>query len=536
MTTATRATEHTSRQLRSRIFSVLPAASFQMDKLLSLVDIVATQAVPSAAVECLVHPRLLLNPDFVAQHCRTDEHLFMLVMHELQHVVLGHTRLFPRPTRAHNLAFDAVINALLCRQFPGRAFTSFFQAINPWDSFPARLLRPPPGWPASPEPLPADATDGERRVHEQLYGKGGNVTYHEVFELLVKVLGRDGAAGDQAHRGDRAHHGDQADPEGHSSSGDASGPDADADPVLLGDHSGAHWEGAWDAAASQDATLRGVLRRVVEGWPPPDRRIAGRDLGRTAGNWFLKPAGNPALTLRAALRRLLARAGVLGGAANTSKRMAPRMIDMEVETVLPQLGDRRAHAWLKLYGKLPVLYRERTQQRRWRLSPRPVAHVYLDVSGSMNAALPALAAVLRPLHRERAIKLFVFSTVIDEVRPGDLTRQGLANTGGTDIRCVLAHLAAMPCARRPRRTLLLTDGYVGPVPPDAFAQLGTTLYVGMYGPLGIQSINDLEHAARHVERLPELPRNPSSISPKPFLQDTPTASPTRSPKAACSTR
>ena len=36
-----------------------------------------------------------------------DEHLFLLVMHELHHVLLGHTRLFPRASRAHNIAFDA---------------------------------------------------------------------------------------------------------------------------------------------------------------------------------------------------------------------------------------------------------------------------------------------------------------------------------------------------------------------------------------------------------------------------------------------
>jgi hypothetical protein len=38
-------------------------------------------------------PRLLINPQFVEAHAATPERLLMLVMHELHHVLLGHTRL-----------------------------------------------------------------------------------------------------------------------------------------------------------------------------------------------------------------------------------------------------------------------------------------------------------------------------------------------------------------------------------------------------------------------------------------------------------
>ncbi|MBM4368022.1 MAG: hypothetical protein FJ102_17550 [Deltaproteobacteria bacterium] len=134
--------------------------------------------------------------------------------------------------------------------------------------------------------------------------------------------------------------------------------------------------------------------------------------------------------------------------------------------------------------------------------PAPVAHAYLDVSGSMSAALPALAAVLAPLHRAGTLKLFVFSTVIDEVRPGDLGRQELRNTGGTDIACVLAHLAALPPRRRPRRTVIVTDGWVGQVPPTAFSDLHVELFVGLWREPGMATTNDLAAAARHVEQLP----------------------------------
>ena len=98
-------------RLEERLVSCLPAASFEMETLCRLAGIVESRAIETAAVECRRHPRLLVNPDFVAEHCARDEHLFLLVMHELWHVILAHTRLYPRLTVAHNIAFDAVINA-----------------------------------------------------------------------------------------------------------------------------------------------------------------------------------------------------------------------------------------------------------------------------------------------------------------------------------------------------------------------------------------------------------------------------------------
>src|SRR5687768_13082831 len=107
--------------LVQRVLDAVPARSYAMQALLSLLRIEVSTSVPTAAVSCTRRPVLLMNPEFVDAHCRSDEHLFLLVMHELHHILLGHTRLFPRPTPAHNLAFDAVINAMLVARFPQEA-------------------------------------------------------------------------------------------------------------------------------------------------------------------------------------------------------------------------------------------------------------------------------------------------------------------------------------------------------------------------------------------------------------------------------
>ena len=141
--------------MQERILDCFPAGSYALSALLRLVDVVETTDVETAAVECRSNPRMLVNPEFVERFAPTPEKLLMLVMHELHHVLLGHTRLFPCVTAVDNLVFDAVINALLCRMFPGPEHTGFFTDFYSQDAFPACLLRPAAGWlPGSQRPLP----------------------------------------------------------------------------------------------------------------------------------------------------------------------------------------------------------------------------------------------------------------------------------------------------------------------------------------------------------------------------------------------
>lgn len=407
-------------QIRRRIFDVVPAATWQMEQLLGLLDITADDSVPTACVDCAARPRLRLNPKFVAEHCRTDEHLLMLVLHELHHVVLGHTRLFARPTLAHNIAFDAVINAMLCVQFGEERYTGFFTQINDAKTFPARLLRPPLGWPTKPR-YAADASGSERRVMRLLYGpKDGGITYLEVFELLLEELSKSSAQGF----------------------------------VLVGNHNDR------GDAAENDPLFGEAIRKIVSHWPRPVRVLEGRDEGGNANPWSLSPANDAPHRLREAVGKLLRRAGVYDGSAQRAYRRIPTIVPRVVETVIPQARDRRLPAWQSLHGTWPVIFRSATEERRLSRQPQSVAHVYLDVSGSMNGVLSVLAAALESPHRQGLVRIYVFSTVVGEVSPRDL-RGKVPNTFGTDINCVLRHLASFPARKRPRRAVLLTDGYVG---------------------------------------------------------------------------
>lgn len=404
------ATDH---DLVRRVLDAVPARSYALGALLSLFRVEASEEVPTACVTCERRPVLRVNPRFVEEHCRTDAHLFLLVMHELHHVLLGHTRLFLRPTPAHNLAFDAVINALLCARFPEEAYTSFFTAQYGDERGPLRLLSPPGRVRVEPDRLSA--------LHEAVYD--GTATAEEVFHAIVREV-----AGEElpAER-------------------------------LLGSHGGAHAEGAWGTETT-DSSVVDAIRRIVETWPPPADPIRGRSLG----SGLIRATVTPREALAAAVRKAT-RDALLGAAERGSRRLPRRTGGPAPGLVaLPDAADRRAGVAREL-GATPLLYRSAVHHRRGR--DEGTAHVYLDVSSSMDPWIEDLYGALVSLRSHLAPGVNLFSTCVETIDLRALREGVRTTTGGTDVRCVLEHALAGLA----RRVLVVTDGYVGP-PPDDLAR------------------------------------------------------------------
>jgi predicted metal-dependent peptidase len=99
---------------------------------------------------------------------------------------------------------------------------------------------------------------------------------------------------------------------------------------------------------------------------------------------------------------------------------------------------------------------------------REAVHVYLDVSGSMDAALPALYATLASLSGLLHPQVHLFSTRIDDIDLRQLARGVRVTTGGTDITPVTQHALK----HQVRRALFVTDGWVGKVPDEHSRELG----------------------------------------------------------------
>ncbi len=434
-------------QMRRRILSVLPAASYAMETLLSLADIVADERCATAAVEIGPQPRLLVNPGFVEEHCATDERLFMLTMHELYHVLLGHTRQWSRITDVDNIVFDAVINSLLCRSFPEPPYTDLFTSLYSATSFPERLLRPPIGWPHYARAAD-DIGPQEQAVMRLLYDQAEGasmVTYSDVRALLADEHG---------------------------------GPM----PVLLGDHMGSGGSGLADAAAAADPLFTEILGQTVGNWP--DEHV-GRLPGKGAAELkkaFIPKTVKPRAAFLGALRTLLRRAGIITGKRNGTLSWEVQPRTFERMTFEPTARDRTIAAKGELWDTDPLLYQDGVVRQARRLAPSASAFVYLDVSGSMNMDLPWLLSALSPLVRDGSVDVRVFSTVVAEAARQDFAAGRVRTTGGTDIRCVYGHLLGLPQAKTPRKAVILTDGHTGRPTPDQYEatrQRGVRFYVGV---------------------------------------------------------
>ena len=420
----------------ARILDVIPPRSFELMTFLSLFRVRFSDRTETACVTCGESPELLLNKEFIETHCKTDEHLFMLVMHELYHVILGHTRLFPRSTEVRNLVFDAVINALLCSLFPQPAFTSFFTDYYPADKMPFALLRPK----GKGTPLVAE------NALNLLYGGTDTGTYHDVYEALlksgcvkeIKLLVPGGNGGK---------------------------------PVLLGSHS--------EEDEEMSAEMKDLIHEIISKWPSPDRPLKGRDLGSSEQERNFDAKADPRLALQRGVRRLMRRAAMPGLNEVRCRSVCERLC--ETATFLPDWHDRSHEAREAALGDA-LIYRAVTKVRRPSSRDNRRAFVYFDVSGSVADEVPSVAQALLPYCRRGLCTVHVFSTVVHPTTARDLAARKFVSTGGTDIDCVLRHVLDLPARKRPRAVVVVTDGYTGR--PDAtlaagFRTAGMRLYVGL---------------------------------------------------------
>jgi len=420
--------------LKERIHAAFPVTQPAYRKLLGLLDIELSDEVPTAAVSLGPRSVMKINPEFLELHCRTDATLTMLVLHETMHVLLGHTRLYERITPEQNIAFDAVINATLCRMLPSPEYTALFRDLYASDLLPEALLRPPDG---VGTPWIRWTLEGEvGRLHQALY-EDDTVTTGELLAMLEKTV-----AG-----GNRDGNGGEKTPSGHNPPGE-----------LLGRLLGNHGPGSEDESPSPEL-LEGI-RDLVSHWPRETVR-KGRDMGGTENRRTLH-VRNPGRIASTILRRALLHVAVTGpaGIGGPLPTIAPRPSARPFAA--PR--DRRA-AVLGALGQPPLLW-ETTVEDRTR---RPVSrtHVYLDVSGSIESVVPLLYGAILSLAEFVHPMVHLFSTKVFDTKIGELHRGKITSTYGTDITCVTAHMIE----HRVRRAVIVTDGWVGSVPKTHRARL-----------------------------------------------------------------
>lgn len=449
----------------SRLLASMPAATFEMETFARLAGVVASKEVPTAAMETKHRPRLLLNPEFVEKYCQRDEHLFLLVMHELWHVLLAHTSLYPRITTAQNIAFDAIINAGLMRRFRAPAYQGFFEQLNPPDKFPHMLLRPPEGWPDNPHYPVGIGPQGTERVLRQLYPAPGSRRqtmpfYDEILDLIKQDMEEKGLLTEM--------------------------------PVLLGDHE--------SSDAYKSDFLKEAMGRVTKKWPMNVGEFGPPGQGGNLDNWQLDP-----LSATQSIRRRFADILKLALGYDLGAYRRRQRLPIPADTgngVFPNPRDRLTVARKRL-GFPGTLWLQNTTVKA-RVPERKVrAFVYLDVSGSMSDILPYLLNLLLPYVNRGLANVYQFSTEVEHLSLQDLQHGVVQSTGGTQIACVVQHMLEQD--EPLRRVLILTDGYTGRPHFAAVRKIredGTKVYVVLPGESPYE--DDLGAIATSFTVLPKL--------------------------------
>jgi hypothetical protein len=342
-----------------------------------------------------------------------------VLCHEFLHVLLRHTTLQGPLTPARHLALDAVINAIIHREL-GESFSSLMSNYYKDVKGLMTLLRPM-RYEESRRYLES-ACRGEPRLPpwwQAWHGLYRGTVLADDIEQLANDLGNP-----------------------------VPGNSVNGTDLLLGNH-------------ADDQPLPEALERAIE---RARREMNGGGIWRNAG-----PGANPYEILvnpkQAALADWKARTLAVLRKHLEPAPGSPRTA-VAVSARLPVLSpsDRRAFLRATWSPFLPEAEWAATAAR-----PEGRAQVYLDVSGSMNAEMPLIVALLGHLSSWIRRPFWAFST---EVVPAVIERGALkaGTSGGTSLACVLEHVART----RPACAVIVTDGYVERIPKRRVAVLAAT--------------------------------------------------------------
>jgi hypothetical protein len=389
---------------------------------LSISSVRFTEGVPTLAVTLTRSVELLVNLAFVRRHCRTEEHVEALIMHEFLHVLLGHTERFKRMDHALNVALDAVINSIIHRSF-GKSHSDFMSGYYADEKGIGRILRP-----MTKDEVGTVCGFTMWNVRPQ----GMSVEEHEFMNCWDDVYRGSLCADDILDLVD-------------SLTGGSAARKLDGIPVL-----GNHDPRPLDVAPELDQAVERTMREMNGHgiWRSPRSRGIGHDPYQARFTARDEPMELWRRTAWSAMRRVLLpdRAGAPRGARH-------------VDVLLPILSPRDRRGFVRsLWSPLiPDIRWDHTVP-----ADRASVNLYLDVSGSMNAEMQSIVALLGHFRRWISTPFWAFSNEVAPARIVDGCLQ-TKTTGGTSMNAVLRHIART----RPRRALVVTDGYIERCDADA---------------------------------------------------------------------
>lgn len=373
--------------------------------------------VPTLAVTLGSRSVMKINPDFVNRWCTTDDWLKAAILHEFLHVILGHTLRFPQMDDVHNIALDAIINAIIHRCM-GPAYSDLFSHYYAAETGPLKLLRPPRF---------EDLDHWIDNLHYGLYG--GSIVADDVLDWLGSMS-------------------DLFDSRGMFR--DGNGLLEREFPILIGDH---------PVQETQDPAVAAAIDQIRrQTWHPDWAWFLGERFALPPQEMTAAPdhrVDRWRKTVRTVLRSVLQPSAKPG-----AKDVEP--LDAWLPVLSP--SDRRSFLKLQWSPVFPI-----SKHRVSHEKPSGQARVYLDTSGSIYGDLKAILFSMREFRHWIESPLWTFSDTLEPTtfRNGSITAPG---GGGTDIHVVLEHIATS----KPEKALVFSDGLVGPINRSLLARCAAT--------------------------------------------------------------
>ncbi len=410
---------------------------FAIRAALRILKVEYTTEIPTLAVTCEAQPRMLVNLAFLGRHAKTETQAKAVVVHEFLHVLLRHTEGRQPLTPARHLAFDAVINAIIHRQY-GEAYSSMMATYYANCTGLQKLLRPMNG--VELQWLNAHGAN----VPQWAWAWGGLYSGRLIaddIESLAHTFGHEVLT-----------------PSKLESCGPFTlAPGGSEASDLLGNHDDLGRELDGDLARAVESALKQMNGAGI--WRSPRER----GIGGPMVDALFAAAKAP---VRAWEARTLALIRRYVTPDRHSRARREEMRSYRIPVLSP--SDRRAFLKAQWSAFLPDSAWEGQRSMR-----DGSAQVYLDVSGSMNTEMPMVIALLNRLGRHIRRPFWAFS---DQVAPAVIERGQLrtSTTGGTSMQCVLEHVAKT----RPDAAIVVTDGFIEAISRSQVAKTqGTRLHV-----------------------------------------------------------
>lgn len=413
-------------RFRSILAELIDENPFAIRAVLRILGVEFTSDVPTLAVTCEERPRLLVNIDFVSDHCCSDAEVKALLCHEFLHVLLRHTEEKKPFTPARHLALDAVINAIIHREH-GIEYSMMMSRYYGNVQGLEKLLRPMNG-----EELGYFNAPSNWNVKWPAWVNAWGGLYRgtllaDDIEALAEQIGK-----------------------GNSSASKSTGnlgPFALEQGNLAIDRMlGSHGDIAMPLPdALQDAIDEAMKQMNGSGiWRSPKSRGVGANQYEAIVSARNEPLEHWQRRTLSVLRQHL-----LPDPRSRARRDTPQTYRIPVLSP----GDRRAFLRSQWSPFLPDATWEAVAPKR-----EGSAYVYLDVSGSMNAEMPLVIALLGRLSKWIRRPFWAFSDVVAPavIENGRLKAK---TTGGTSMHCVLQHISQT----RPSAAIVVTDGYIEPL-------------------------------------------------------------------------